>query len=109
MLGIFSGVDPIQSLQWTETKLEPLEREDLLRALTPEQKAHLREREYVWVEGAGVLWNPPDGGALRRARFTHGIHFRTQGGEFYIDSEGSARVLESRPDPSQAIAPEGQS
>jgi hypothetical protein len=60
------------------------------RAVDGEQKAHLLEHDYVWVEGVGVLWNPPDGD-LRRARFTHGTHFQTQRGEFYIDSEGSAR------------------
>ena len=77
---------------WTRTRLQPREREDLLVALTSEQKAQLLKHDYVWVEGAGVLWKPPDG-ALRRARFTHGAQFRTQRGEFYIDSEGSAREL----------------
>ena len=72
--------------------LSPLERQTLLGALTPEQKAQLEERDYVWVAGTGVLWNPPEG-ALRRARFTHGTHFRTQRGEFYIDSEGTAQAL----------------
>jgi hypothetical protein len=64
-------------------------------ALSSQQKAHLLEHDYAWVKGIGVLWNPP-GGALRRARFTHGTHFRTQRGEFYIDSEGSARELPDR-------------
>jgi hypothetical protein len=96
------------SIQWTRTTLEPREREALLCALTPEQKAQLREHDYAFVAGTGVLWKPPDGGALRRARFTHGTHFRTLFGEFYIDSEGSARALESGAATSRAIAPEGQ-
>jgi hypothetical protein len=61
-----------------------------MTALGLEQKAHLLKHDYVWVKGVGVLWKPPDG-ALRRARFTHGTHFRTSRGEFYIDSEGSVR------------------
>ena len=81
-----------QWIEWTRTRLQPQERQELLAALTSEQKAHLLERDHVWVEGVGVLWNPPDGD-LRRARFTHGTHFQTQRGEFYIDSEGSAREL----------------
>jgi hypothetical protein len=70
-------------------RLQPREREDLLTALTSEQKAHLLKHDYVWGKGVGVVWKPPDG-ALRRARFTHGTHFQTQRGEFYVDSEGSA-------------------
>jgi hypothetical protein len=81
-----------QWIEWTRTRLQPQERQELLTALTSEQKAHLLEHDYVWVEGVGVLWNPPDS-ELRRARFTHGTHFQTQRGEFYIDSEGSAREL----------------
>ncbi len=82
-----------QSIEWTRTRLQPQERQELLTALTSEQKAQLLEHDYVWVEGVGVLWNPPDGDLLRRARFTHGTHFQTQGGEFHIDSEGGAREL----------------
>jgi hypothetical protein len=82
-----------RSIEWTRTRLQPQERQELLAALTSEQKAQLLEHDYVWVEGVGVLWNPPDGELLRRARFTHGTHFQTQRGEFYIDSEGSAREL----------------
>jgi len=82
-----------QWIEWTRTRLPPQEREELLMALTSQQKAHLLEHDYVWVEGIGVLWNPPDGDLLRRARFTHGTHFQTQRGEFYIDSEGSAREI----------------
>jgi hypothetical protein len=82
-----------QWIKWTRTRLEPREREELLTALTSQQKAHLREHDSVWVEGVGVLWNPPDGDLLRRARYTHGTHFQTQRGEFYVDSEGSAREL----------------
>ena len=81
-----------ESIDWTRTQLQPHEREELSAALTPEQKAHLLEHDYVWVAGVGVLWNPPDGDLLRRARFTHGTHFQTQRGEFYIDSEGAARL-----------------
>ena len=87
-----------QWIEWTRTRLQPQERHELLTALTAltsQQKAHLLEHDYVWVEGVGVLWNPPDGD-LRRARFTHGTHFQTQRGEFYIDSEGSARERPSR-------------
>ena len=63
-----------------------------MTALTSEQKEHLLERDYVWVKGIGVLWKTR-GGVLRRARFTHGTHFRTQRGEFYINSDGSVREL----------------
>jgi hypothetical protein len=82
-----------QWIEWTRTRLQPQEREELLTASTSEQKAHLLEHDYVWVEGVGVLWNPPHGDPLRRARFTHGTHFQTQRGEFYIDSQGSAREI----------------
>ena len=84
-----------QWIEWTRTTLQSHEREDLLAALTWEQKAHLHEHDYVWVGGVGVLWKPMDG-ALRRARFTHGTHFRTQRGEFYVDSEGRTRELSDR-------------
>jgi hypothetical protein len=77
-------------IEWTRTRLEPHEREDLLTALTSEQTEQLYEHDYVWVKGIGVLWKPPEG-ALRRARFTHGTLFRTERGEFHIDSEGSVR------------------
>lgn len=79
-----------QWMEWTRTRLRPQEREDLLTALTAEQKAHLLECDYVWLKEIGVLWRPVDG-VLRRARFTHGTHFRTRRGEFYIDSDGSVR------------------
>ena len=81
-----------QQIEWTRTRLQPREREELVTALTSRQKAQLLEHDYVWVEGVGVLWKPADGG-LRRTRFTHGTHFQTQRGEFYIDSEGSVREL----------------
>jgi len=80
-----------QWIEWTRTRLPPQEREELFTALTSEQKAHLLEHDYVWVEGVGVLWNPSHGDPLRRARFTHGTRFQTERGEFHIDSEGSAR------------------
>jgi len=82
-----------QSIEWTRTRLQPQEREELLAALTSEQNAQLLERDYVWIGGTGVMWNPPNGELLRRARFTHGAYFQTQRGELYIDSEGSAREL----------------
>jgi hypothetical protein len=81
-----------QWIEWTRTRLQPQKRGELLTALSSQQKAHLLEHDYVWVKGIGVLWEPSDG-ALRRARFTHGTHFRTQRGVFYIDSEGSAHEL----------------
>ena len=95
-----------QRIEWTRTRLQPQEREELVTALTTEQKAHLLDHDYVWVEGVGVLWKPADG-ALRRARFTDGTHFQTQRGEFYIDSEGSARELSNpRIDPpASAVRP----
>jgi hypothetical protein len=100
-----------QWIEWTRTRLQPQEREDLLTALTSEQKAHLLEHDYVWVEGIGVLWNPPDGDLLRRARFTHGTHFQTQRGEFYIASEASARELSNHriDHPAPAARPPGLS
>jgi hypothetical protein len=93
---------PIQSrCEWTQTHLLPRERDELSAALTPVQRAHLLSQDYVWVPGSGVLWKQPDG-VLRRARFTHGTHFQTQRGEFYMDSEGSAHAL-----PSTAATPDG--
>ena len=82
-----------QWIEWTRTGLQPQEREELLAALTSEQKVHLLEHDYVWVEGVGVLWSPPHGDPLRRALFTHGTRFQTERGEFYIDSAGSAREI----------------
>jgi hypothetical protein len=79
-------------IEWSRTRLTPQERAESLAALTPPQKEQLRERDYVFARGIGVLWMAPDG-ALRRARFTHGTHFETVRGEFYIDSEGSVREL----------------
>jgi hypothetical protein len=84
-----------QWIEWTRTGLEPREGERLLAATTPEQATHLREHDWVCVEGVGVVWWAPDG-ALRRARFTHGAYFETRQGEFYIDSKGHARALPHR-------------
>lgn len=81
-----------QWIEWTQTRLQPREREELLSALTSEQKVHLLEDDYVWAKAVGVPWKPADG-ALRRARFTHGTQFRTQRGEFHVDSEGSVCEL----------------
>jgi hypothetical protein len=77
-------------MKWARTDLTAPEREGLLTALTPDQKAHLLAHDYVWVAGVGVLWNPVDG-PLRRGRFTHGTHFTTRRGEFVIDAEGRVR------------------
>ena len=81
-----------QWIEWTRTMLEQGERDDLLTALTAEQESHLLQHDYVWVENVGVLWKPADG-AVRRARYTHGTHFRTKHGEFYIDPEGTVSEL----------------
>jgi len=81
-----------QWIEWTRTMLQQGERDDLLTALTAEQESHLLEHDYVWVNKVGVLWKSTDG-AMRRARFTHGTHFRTKHGEFYVDSEGSVSGL----------------
>lgn len=75
-------------MEWARTDLAAPERERLLAALTPEQAAHLRGNEYVWVPGVGVLWNSVEG-PLRRGRLTHSTHFTTPRGEFVIDAEGS--------------------
>lgn len=79
-----------QWVEWPRTRLRPRESEEPIKALTPEQKAHLLEHDYASVKGVGVLWKPEDG-VLRRARFTHGTRFRTQRGESYIESDGSVR------------------
>jgi hypothetical protein len=84
-------------IEWTGTGLQPREREDLLATLTSEQKVQLRDHDYVWVEGVGVLWNDPDGEMRQRARFTHGTYFRTRRGEFYVDSEGGVRECSPTP------------
>ena len=47
-----------QWIGWTRTILEPGERDDLSRSLTAEQKSHLLDHDYVWVENVGVLWKP---------------------------------------------------
>jgi hypothetical protein len=83
--------DGMRRGEWVRTRLLPRERDELTAALTSAQSAQLLEHDYVWIPGKGVLWKAPEGD-LRRARFTHGIHFRTQRGEFYIDSEGNARA-----------------
>ena len=82
-----------QGIEWTRTRLSVQERDALLETLTSEQRAHLASHDYVWGRDLGVLWNPPRGEALRRARFTHGIHFETRNGMFYADSEGGVREL----------------
>ena len=95
MLAMISSVIRTPSTRWSQTTLAPLERDALLRALTSVQRAQLQQHEHVWVAGTGVLWIHPDG-HLRRARFTHGTHFHTKRGEFYIDSEGRVRLLSSK-------------
>lgn len=86
-----------QWIEWTRTALQPRESAELSGALTPEQAAHLREHDYVWVEGTGIVWMPESGGLAQRARFTHGVHFRTRRGEFYVDAEGGVRELARAP------------
>jgi hypothetical protein len=64
-----------ERIDWTRTRLQPRERENLLihqrdnmlTALTSEQKEHLLESGYVWVKESGVLWKPPEGARLRRS------------------------------------------
>jgi hypothetical protein len=98
----------MRQTQWiesTRTTLQQGERGDLLTALTADQESHLLEHDYVWVEKVGVLWNATDG-AMRRARFTHGTHFRTKCGEFYLDSEGSVSEISNPiPDPASEARP----
>jgi hypothetical protein len=90
-------------MEWRRTNLTSDERADLLRTLTASQTSHLRDHDYVWIRDVGLLWNSV-GGALQRTRFTHGTHFRTQRGEFYVDSEGSTRAILERPIPSSGDA-----
>ena len=82
-----------QWIQWTRTRVTPGEWAELSADLTSEQSAHLVEHGYVFVEGVGVLWRPPHGGSPRRARFTHGTHFETALGQFYIEVGGRVREL----------------
>ena len=92
--------DPLHEdrwIDWTRTSLEPGEREELLSALTPEQRAHLLAQDYVWVEGVGIVWRAALGAPEQRARFTHGYHFRTRRGEFHVDVEGHVRELSQHP------------
>lgn len=88
-----------QWVDWARTTLAPAESEALRAELTGTQQRHLDEHDYVWVETVGVLWKPAHG-ALHRSRFTHGTHFETRHGEFYIDSEGSvSERARCAPDP----------
>jgi hypothetical protein len=84
-------------LDWTRTDLSETEAAALLAALTTDQREHLAREDYVWVEGMGVVFRDPQGG-FRRARFTHGTHFRTRRGEFYIGSGGKV-IRVAPPDP----------
>jgi hypothetical protein len=77
---------------WARTELGPEERENIRAALSTDQQQRLADDHYVWVAGVGILWTPPDR-ALRRARFTHGFHFDTENGEFYVDSAGNTRRM----------------
>ena len=86
-------------LEWTRTTLSHTEAEQVLSSLTPDQRDHLAKEDYVWIRGTGVVFRDPEG-ELRRARFTHGTHFRTRHGEFYIGSSGEARQV--TPDPGHA-------
>ena len=85
-------------LEWTRTALSDTEAEKVL-SLTPDQRDHLAKEDYVWIPGTGVVFRHAAGG-LRRARFTHGVHFRTRQGEFYIGPDGEAKRL--APDPDRA-------
>ena len=82
-------------LEWTRTRLREEEAEALCASLTPEQRAHLTEHDFVWLPGVGVLHRDPRDppGRLRRARFTHGTYFETRDGGFYIRSDGEVRRL----------------
>jgi hypothetical protein len=76
-------------VEWARTTLRPEERATLWTALTSQQQERLHTGGHVWAKELGVLWNDPSGN-LRRARYTHGMHFETARGRFYIDSEGNA-------------------
>ena len=82
-----------QWIEWTRSILQPEEREELSARMTAEQSTALLERGYVWIPGAGIVWKPARGGPERRARFTHGIHFQTPSGEFYVNAEGQVRAI----------------
>lgn len=85
-------------VEWVRTSLSPKERSELLSTFTPEQAEYLAKEDYVWVRGVGVVWMSSDH-TLQRLRFTHGAYFRTSRGSFYIDSEGSTRIVHpNRPD-----------
>lgn len=76
-------------LEWTRSRLEPSEIGAELSRLSASDRRKLENDHWVWLPGL-VLWLDP-GGSLRRARFTHGTHFRTAKGEFHIDSGGRLR------------------
>ncbi len=73
-------------VEWARSQLTPQEVEEELNGLSASQRSRLQDDHWVWRPGR-VLWIDPKG-ELRRARFTHGAHFRTAKGEFYIDPEG---------------------
>jgi hypothetical protein len=77
-------------LDWTRTDLSDTEAEELVASQTPDQRDHLAKEDFVWIRGTGVLFRDPLG-KHRRARFTHGTHFRTRHGEFYVESGGEAK------------------
>ena len=78
------------SMAWVRTDLASHEREDLLAALTSEQRricARATTSGFLVWESSGI----PCDGPLRRSRFTHSTHFATRRGEFVVDAEGSVR------------------
>jgi len=76
-------------IEWMSTTLQPSEVAGELDRLGKPQREALDDRGWFWQPGR-VIWRDPSG-ALRRARFTHWTTFRTQKGEFEIDSAGQAR------------------
>ena len=80
-------------IEWTRTDLIGEEAGEFVAALTPEQRDQLAKEDFVWSRTNGVLFRDP-AGRLRRGRFTHGTHFRTAGGEFYIDSTGATTRIQ---------------
>jgi hypothetical protein len=84
-------------VEWTRTQLTPSEVDVELGRLSACERARLEDDHWVSMPGR-LLWLDP-GGALRRARFSHGTHFRTAKGEFYVDSAGRVdRVSEGPTD-----------
>jgi hypothetical protein len=91
---VTTGIDVAgmaQWIEWTRTQLMPPEVEIEPSRLSNFERARLEDHHWVSMPGR-VLWLDPNG-ALRRARFTHGTHFRTAKGEFYADSAGRVHLV----------------